>query len=462
MGASGSVNKAVAKDSVTNLSEKDIRELCVNNESKFTIEEKALELTPEILYKSMRERESGVNCEKFMIVTSDVCERELLQLFLSFCRGEMNRELFISFCRRTKIVSKKDFKIHDVDNLFKRTSVLASNNIPIVNYMIFRFELIPEIAQSKGLSVDEMVNKLCWVEAIEGDDGSVTDHTICEDPSTEEMESYRNSAAVSIQCMIRRMLAQVRVRRENEVRRIQQCPSPIKSPNPAVTRSVSRELNREELRMNLARIQLVYRHRAETGSSPVRSPMKMTPKTPQTIQKPLLIDTARSPEQTPTNCAKEEEEQNVADGVDQTLKDACEKTFMRFAPTGEMTNHDFVRLCYDTALIPFDPPIDFTSADARHIFRRIVAHFFDPVSNTFAEGVLFGKRITFDVFWTYILPEVAAIKGTEGKLLAQSLAHCTGIRRMYSGDEGPPVISLLDKTPILYSKCDSFEQTEEQ
>jgi hypothetical protein len=64
-------------------------------------------------------------------------------------------------------------------------------------------------------------------------------------------------------------------------------------------------------------------------------------------------------------------------------------------PTGEMDINNFKRFCVDFRLLSKK----FTIVDSELAFRKIIALVnARPLSDALQEGVIFGKRITFDVF----------------------------------------------------------------
>jgi hypothetical protein len=96
-------------------------------------------------------------------------------------------------------------------------------------------------------------------------------------------------------------------------------------------------------------------------------------------------------------------------------EEKCEAKFAAFVKNGDIrsqnpdiTMRDFLQLCYASNLIPADVVVvDFTAADARHVFNIITMKFFNKTSGSFADGVSAGKRISYGVFRNMVLPEIA-------------------------------------------------------
>jgi hypothetical protein len=138
--------------------------------------------------------------------------------------------------------------------------------------------------------------------------------------------------------------------------------------------------------------------------------------------------------------------------TDEEIK--CNLLYRKYAnETGEMDIKAFIRICYDTELIPFDSVnIDFTGKDAQHIFKKTVAKYFIPEENCYRPGVVHGKRVTYDVFRLRFIPEIAALKKTGIDEIVLHFAHSPGKvrggQRANHHHHGPMVVSLLDQKHI--------------
>lgn len=127
--------------------------------------------------------------------------------------------------------------------------------------------------------------------------------------------------------------------------------------------------------------------------------------------------------------------------------------FLRISPSGEMTCREFLQLCHDTEIIPLgdvdkSTPI-FTAKQAKFVFQKTIAKYFDPVQNRYEEGVMHGKRITFEVFRSVTLVDVAEEKQMSVDDLVLFLtSHSTGqlTRRRYYAEDGIQLVHPLFKT----------------
>jgi hypothetical protein len=233
------------------------------------------------------------------------------------------------------------------------------------------------------------------------------------------------------------------------------------------------QANPISLQTNLAHIIGEYHHRLEytprkDGTRPNdQQQVKNNPRVANK-QKPLAIKVDPvSPSPTTSFCNQSGNGSPVPAPVDMPAIDGAagtsiHKIFSKFAPSGEMTVNDFVRFCYATVLIPFDPPIDFTASQARFIFRQVIAECFNPEANTYVQGIMFGKRIEFEIFWALLIPAIARVKRVSNPSIVDFLferVSYTQLRRLYSSEEGPAVISLLSTQKEMKSDCSSFKST---
>jgi hypothetical protein len=133
--------------------------------------------------------------------------------------------------------------------------------------------------------------------------------------------------------------------------------------------------------------------------------------------------------------------------IERKLMDAL----LSFSPLGEMTCREFLQFCHDTEIIPIGD-VDkskpcFTANQAKFIFQKTIAKYFDPARNCYEEGVLHGKRITFDVLREVTLVDVAEEKqmSLDELLLQVTAQHASGQlpRRRYGAEEGVAIVSQL-------------------
>ena len=144
---------------------------------------------------------------------------------------------------------------------------------------------------------------------------------------------------------------------------------------------------------------------------------------------------------------EEHEQQPLEENLDE-----CQKLFNHFSPSGKMDQRDFVRLCYDTCLIPFGTPkekVDFTSGDAHFIFKKIVAKYFDPNDRIYKNGVICGKRFVFQVFQESGVPELAQAKKMSRSDMIALLSQYSGVVRMngqWDRGDGPIIVQTLSSS----------------
>jgi hypothetical protein len=89
---------------------------------------------------------------------------------------------------------------------------------------------------------------------------------------------------------------------------------------------------------------------------------------------------------------------------------------------------DYLQLCYATNLIPADVVVvNFTAADAKHIFNVTTMKFFNKQTGTFACGVSVGKRISYGVFRNMVIPEIGKVSGRTTEEVVQIIASANVI-----------------------------------
>lgn len=131
------------------------------------------------------------------------------------------------------------------------------------------------------------------------------------------------------------------------------------------------------------------------------------------------------------------------------LLDKCERIFLKVCPNGMMDIRDMVRLCYDTELIPYGThSIDFTSGDAKFIFKKVAAMHYNPVDRQYKDGVICGKRFIFRVFRNEVIPELASAKRITVREMAHYLSNNSGVPRVR-------VEGGIERTQVLLSTLSS-------
>mmetsp|Transcript_7294 Transcript_7294/g.12245 ORF Transcript_7294/g.12245 Transcript_7294/m.12245 type:complete len:593 (-) Transcript_7294:248-2026(-) len=549
------------------LSVDDIKDLCQIEEHQ----DPSKHLFYIQIFNTLKEwdHKGGVDVQKLAFITEDICEREVLQLFLTFCDGKMDSVQFLEFTKRTKLFCKSRLTAPSVNEIFDRYSftVDGSNDVRYINYIAFRFKIIPDICEKKNEDVSRVINKLCWIDYSHVTPSpavsKVQSRPDIESDSAVESASddARTRAVTNIQRIQRGRHAKKVADHERELisqhnlpltsRVMQQVaaqeeggPLALLSPPRAegndddnhstglaegtfspnsnktaltpssktpkmktpmqrdytdfdIKKATSREfslqttkdslrsplfkkdsevglpqvhgdveeppatqVNPVSLQTNLAHIIGEYHHRLEytpRKDGPRSARVKVAP-APTPKQKPLII--TPDPISPPPHLSGDGPVPLEMPDIDGEAGSAIHQTFTKFAPSGEMTVNDFVRFCYATVLIPFEPPIDFTGTQARFVFRQVIAECFNPEANTYVKGIMFGKRIEFEIFWTFLIPAIAKIKRQSNSSIVDFLYHHVShaqLRRLYSSEEGPALISLLSTQKDMDSDCSSFK-----
>mmetsp|Transcript_6241 Transcript_6241/g.9411 ORF Transcript_6241/g.9411 Transcript_6241/m.9411 type:complete len:396 (-) Transcript_6241:136-1323(-) len=324
------------------------------------------------VYKSLKDGDKSVDRGRLSSIFKDSCEIEVMRLYLSICDGHMDENKFLKLCRHAKVLSKHTFTRGDASRVFKQCSKSGS-----INYITFRFKLIPMVLEKKKKEEREFIVKLSRVE-----------------PPVKQKK---------LQKKIREL-----------------------------TRGVSSMSidDAEEMRLEQAaiRIQKIQRYTQARCESLQRKELRRIESTPPEELLDLVVPAPPDEEET--------------EGAHAT---ACRRLFASYSTSGEMNCYEFVKFCYETLLIPKESVVvDFTSRQARHLFHKTVATYYDSKMDSYREGVLHGKRITYAVFRGVILPEIASVKGKSMKEMEEYLATCQPVERLDDIEEGMGVISLQD------------------
>ena len=96
--------------------------------------------------------------------------------------------------------------------------------------------------------------------------------------------------------------------------------------------------------------------------------------------------------------------------------------FHQFTPSGEMDSKTFVKFCRDTKLLDKK----FAATDADLIFQKTKAKASAPGAGAYSSGVVFGKRVKYDLFRAVTLPSIAEKKGMSIMDLIRFLASAPG------------------------------------
>jgi hypothetical protein len=375
----------------------DIKEICggVLNES---------------LYDCVKDENNLVDKDKFFKILSDPMEQEILFLYFHFTNSEMNLESFVLFCAHGRLLTKNSFRRKDSEELFAR---FARNDS--INYLQLRFDIFPEIAIKKGIELQALLVKLSRLPPPNYQEKGQSDEKgpVVHSPTTQDRIA-KNIAATKIQKIQRTWLAKNDLARERELCSI-----------------------RSGKHDDMASVASAAATATAEGGEAFVNP-----------HAPLHRERSMSFEWHHHNQKFDETEEEIK----------CHLFYRKYAnENGEMDIKEFVRLCYDTELIPFDSiNIDFTGKDAQHIFKKVVNKFFIPEENCYRPGVLYGKRVVYDVFRLRLVPEIAAIKKTGIAEIVAHIAHSPGKVRAgqranhhkHGHGNGPQIISLLDQKHI--------------
>lgn len=105
-----------------------------------------------------------VSRDLFVAAATDGPEKEVFQLYLSFCHGgSMDSRTFIKFLKDTKSLNKK-FTSGDADLIFQKYKTKAGTSAKTLNYEVLRTHMIPDIAAKREMEVDAYVLKLSRCE----------------------------------------------------------------------------------------------------------------------------------------------------------------------------------------------------------------------------------------------------------------------------------------------------------
>mmetsp|Transcript_4877 Transcript_4877/g.7426 ORF Transcript_4877/g.7426 Transcript_4877/m.7426 type:complete len:357 (+) Transcript_4877:44-1114(+) len=342
------------------VTEDDLQQLCSERADNTLIYNTVF--NSNVLYTSLKGPDNTINKQQLLTIILNSSEQEVMRFFLSQSNGEMDSNAFIEFCRMSKVLSKGSFNKTQALKLYT-----DKTNGELLNYRIFRFDILPAIASSRGKDIKDIILRLSRLEP---------------PLDNQPMSPSRSTVRVSTGCS----------RLHSAVLRIQ-----------AVGR------------IKLAR---TYFERQR-----ILNKVESTP--------PVAAEMRSS--------AQTEAESEVH----------CKDMFEEYSINGEMNIHDFVRLCYDTSLIPFDgDKIDFTAREARFLFQKVVAMYFDPKENLYRDGVLHGKRILFPVFRNSLIPEIADTKSVSETVVVGVIAEGPVTKRMYNAQEGPRILSLLNPETV--------------
>lgn len=309
---------------------------------------------------------------------SDPIEREVLSLFLEYSpKGVMKLGTFLKFCVEVKLLSKKNFSRKDAEVLFQKYS-LAREEGEQINYLGLRYHIFQEISAIQRTSPFQLMSKIAE----------------CEGPmSRQEVSPPQSSSLVPAAAPA----------------------SPVESASVGSDKLIALSAEQAELvRKACIQLQKLTRSTLAAKEALARKNMRKL----SLVEKPNIMQ---------------------ALGPPSTLEEkTCHDLFLRFSSANEqMSLQDFYNFCHAASLISSSATFatakkgnnGFTKSDAQHIFKKAMARFYDPATKTYAEGVLFGKRILYPVFRLVVLPDIAA---SQHLTLEEFLSLLVRVRRKIS------------------------------
>jgi hypothetical protein len=133
------------------LTENDLKHLC--GDTYNPIYYIALKSLPELT----------ISKDLLINISTDGIEKEIFQLFLNFCpNGEMESKTFLKFLKDTKSLNKTQFTSGDADLIFQKYK--TKYGMKSLNYFVFRYFMIPDIAQKRSLNIEKYLEKLSQCE----------------------------------------------------------------------------------------------------------------------------------------------------------------------------------------------------------------------------------------------------------------------------------------------------------
>ena len=108
---------------------------------------------------------------------------------------------------------------------------------------------------------------------------------------------------------------------------------------------------------------------------------------------------------------------------DSELEKKAKESFNIFAEDGEIDSRGFFKLCIESKMLEKK----FTSLDIEHVFQMSKAKACAPGAGDFSKGVLYGKRITYEVFRGVTVPLLATKKDSNIDAILELIATRPGI-----------------------------------
>jgi hypothetical protein len=305
--------------------------------------------------------ENGLVDPQIMQSFYDPIEREVLTIYLEYCPdGSMKLGIFVKFCVELKLLSKKNFCRKDAEVLFQKYATTKEGmQEKQINYLGLRFHIFQDIAAIQRTSPYQLMSKMAEYE------GPASRHEVASSSHVSSAASTDNAPFLGGDKLIT-----------------------LSSEQAEIVRKACIQLQK------LTRSTLAAK---EAKARKERRKLSM-------VEKPNILE---------------------ALGPPSTLEEkSCHDLFLRFCGANEeMSLQDFYNFCYYASLLsssatfaPSAPKkqgsssssVPFTKSDAEHLFKRAMARFYIPATKSYAQGVVFGKRILYPVFRLVVVPDLAA------------------------------------------------------
>ena len=386
------------------LTSSDIKEICGG-------------ILNEPLFNCIKDEDQTISRDKFFKIIKESVEQEILLLYFHFTKHRMTIEQYLQFMIHCRLLTKNHFKRKDSESFFFNNTI---------NYMQLRFDIFPEIAIKKGITIQLFLIKLSRLNPPNYKEN---------DEKENNNENNENNSE--------------KINKENEKNQFE-IEASISSQSLTTTFNDQTTTNNELSLRNNAAIKIQKIQRTWLARNDLQREKEIKSILDSTIDDIKVNERIKEIEEQDDQI-KEWNSRNSQVYNDKPEEIRCHLLYQKFSNNGEMDIKDFIRLCYDTELIPYDSiNINFTGKDAQHIFKKTITKHFNPLTNTYREGVVHGKRILYKIFRLRILPEIAEMKDMSINNLVIYLGNCSGKIRRHSdhGKYGPRLFSLLDQKHI--------------
>jgi len=332
-----------------------------------------------VYYTALKDADHMVSRDLFIAVATEGHEKEVFDLFLSFCHGgEIDSRTFIKLLKDTKSLNKKKFSSGDADLIFQKHKTKQGTSAKALSYNVFRNGMVPDIAAKKEISVEKYIAKLAECEGPHLHATHAQANRFHDDKSTYTGAHAQGGPSFEPKTDLQDNLD----RSAADVRGIK-----IKGEDIEVTDA-----------HHSAALKVQNIHRKKEAKR--------------------RVDTMRE--------IKKDAENVDPDSFDKPgnseSENALKQVFLKFCPTGEMDSKTFIKLLRDATVINRK----FTATDGDLIFQKTKAKASAPSAGSYSSGVVHGKRVNFDVFRAVAIPLIAEKKGMNVSALVEHIADCSG------------------------------------